>query len=275
MMTSESRQNNVALLQVNEVSKTFPHADKSQDHVVLDRVSIDIKAGEFVTIVGPSGCGKSTLLNIIAGLDNPDSGSILVRGEHKVSTDPGRLVIFQEGALFPWLTVSENVQFGLKIAGIPKDKQKQAASRFIRLVQLSRFADSYIYQLSGGMKQRVAIARALAVDPDILLMDEPFAALDVQARDMLHNQLLQIQEETKKTILFVTHNINEALSLGTRVIVLSRKLGNIKREFAIDFPRPRDVESPEIILIRRRILKELEEDFQFVRKENTVREAAK
>lgn len=274
MITSEYRHSTAALLQVKEVSKTFPYADSSQNHIVLNKVSIDIKDGEFVTIVGPSGCGKSTLLNIIAGLDSPDSGSISVKGEHKTSTDPGRLVIFQEGALFPWLTVLENVEFGLKLTGIPKDKQQEAAGRFVDMVQLSRFADSYIYQLSGGMKQRVAIARALAMDPDILLMDEPFAALDVQTREMLHNQLLQIHEATKKTILFVTHNINEALSLGTRVIVLSPRLGNIKREFTITVPRPRDVDSPEITVIRRQILKELEEDFQFVRRENTVREAA-
>jgi len=264
------------ILQVKEVSKVFSYAGSpaSQNHVVLNNVNIDIKDGEFVTIVGPSGCGKSTLLNIIAGLDSPNSGSILVKGENKTSTDPGRLVIFQEGALFPWLTVIENVEFGLKLAGIPKDRQRQAASRFVDMVQLSRFADSYIYQLSGGMKQRVAIARALAMDPDILLMDEPFAALDVQTREILHNQLLHIHEATKKTILFVTHNINEALALGNRVVVLSTKLGNIKREFVINLTRPRDVDSPEITVIKRQILKELEEDFQFVRRENAIREAA-
>ena len=274
MIRSEYRHGSAVLLQVKDVSKTFPYAD-SQNHVVLSNVNIDVADGEFVTIVGPSGCGKSTLLNIIAGLESPDSGSISVKGERKTSTDPDRLVIFQEGALFPWLTVSENVEFGVKLAGIPKETQRQAAKRFIDMVQLSRFADSYIYQLSGGMKQRVAIARALAVDPDILLMDEPFAALDVQTRDMLHNELLQIHEATKKTILFVTHNINEALALGTRVIVLSPRTGNIKREFTISLPRPRDVDSPEIVVIKRQILKELEEDFQFVRRENTIREAAK
>lgn len=271
MITSEYQQSKTTLLQVREVSKGFHYAN-GQHHVVLNRVSIDIKDGEFVTIVGPSGCGKSTLLNIIAGLDSPDYGSILVKGEHKTSTDPGRLVIFQEGALFPWLSVLENVEFGLKLAGVSKSEQRQAAMHFIDIVQLSRFADSYIYQLSGGMKQRVAIARALAMNPVILLMDEPFAALDVQTREMLHNQLLQIYERTKKTILFVTHNINEALTLGTRLIVLSPRLGSIKREFSINLPCPRDVDSPEITLIKRQILKELEEDFQFVRRENTARE---
>jgi NitT/TauT family transport system ATP-binding protein len=276
LITSEYKQSSTTLLQVKEVSKVFHYAHNSQNHAVLNRVSIDVKDGEFVTIVGPSGCGKSTLLNIIAGLDSPDSGSVAVKGENKIATDPGRLVIFQEVALFPWLTVSENIVFGLKVAGISKNEQSRAASRFIDMVQLSRFADSYIYQLSGGMKQRVAIARALAMNPDILLMDEPFAALDVQTRDMLHNQLLQIHKATRKTILFVTHNINEALALGNRVVVMSPRSGSIKREFTIDLPRPRDVDGPEITLIKRQILKELEEDFQFVRRENTAdREAAR
>jgi len=255
------------VLQVSNVSKAFHYASAGSRHAVLNNVSIDIKDGEFVTIVGPSGCGKSTLLNIVAGLESPDSGSILVKGERKVSTDRDRIVIFQEGALFPWLTVLENIEFGLKLAGIPKEERRQAARRFINMVQLSRFADSYIYQLSGGMKQRVAIARALAIDPDILLMDEPFAALDVQTRDLLHNQLLQIHEATKKTILFVTHNINEAILLGDRVIVLSPRTGSIKKEFEISLSRPRDIDGPELTVTKRHILKELEEDFQFARRE--------
>lgn len=274
MIIAEPQNCNHLLLQVKHVSKTFHYAGNLQSHAVLDGVSINFRDGEFVTIVGPSGCGKSTLLNIIAGLDSPDSGSISVRGESKTCTDPSRLVIFQEGALFPWLTVSENVEFGLKLSQIPKDKQKQMASYFIKMVQLSRFANSYIHQLSGGMKQRVAIARALAMDPHILLMDEPFAALDVHTRDMLYKQLLQIHNETKKTIVLVTHNVNEALSLGTRLIVLSPRLGNIKREFAINLPTPRDIEGTEIKIIKSQILKELQEDFEFVRKENTSREEA-
>ncbi len=260
------------MLQVRAVSKVFEtNSQKApSNHVVLNGVSIDIKDGEFVTIVGPSGCGKSTLLNIIAGLDSPDSGSVFVKGERKTSTDPDRIVIFQEGALFPWLTVIENVEFGLKLTGVPKEKRMESASHFVHMMQLSRFSNSYTYQLSGGMKQRVAIARALAMNPDILLMDEPFAALDVQTRDMLHSHLLQIHEATKKTILFVTHNINEALLLGNRIIVLSPSLGNIKRDISIDLPRPRDIDSPELLLLKRQILKELEEDFQLARKENTT-----
>jgi len=267
LIASERSQNRTAVLEVNEVSKTFQYASLDSIHTVLNRVSIEVKDGEFVTIVGPSGCGKSTLLNIIAGLESPDSGSILVKGEPKVSTDRDRIVIFQEGALFPWLTVLENVEFGLKLARIAQDERRQAARHFVNMVQLSRFANSYIYQLSGGMKQRVAIARALAINPDILLMDEPFAALDVQTRDLLHNQLLHIHETTKKTILFVTHNINEALLLGDRVVVLSPRTGGIKKEFAISLPRPRDIESPEMAVVKRQILNELEEDFHFARRE--------
>lgn len=266
-MTSE----HAAILQVRKVSKGFPHAGGSQNHRVLENVSIDIMDGELVTIVGATGCGKSTLLNIVAGLESPDSGSILVKGKDKTLTDPGRLVIFQEGALFPWLTVLENVKFGLKVAGVPRDDQEQSARRFLDMVRLTKFAGAYTYQLSGGMKQRVAIARALAMDPDILLMDEPFAALDVQTRELLHGQLLQIHKETKKTILFVTHNIDEALELGDRVIVLSSRLGGIKREFRIGIPRPRNIESPEINSIKRQVLNELEEDFQFARKESAAR----
>ncbi len=254
------------VLEVKDVSKHYCNIqDPLQKHKVLDRINIDIKDGEFVAIVGPSGCGKSTLLNIIAGLDRPDSGNVLIRGQRKEVTDPNRLVIFQEGALFPWLTVQENVEFGLKLAKVQKEKRTQVASRFINMVQLSKFSNSAVYQLSGGMKQRVAIARALALNPDVLLMDEPFAALDVQTRDMLQQELLQIHEETKKTILFVTHNINEAVLLGTRVIVLSPHLGSIRKEFALDVPRPRDIDSPEINSIKRQILKELEEGFLIAR----------
>lgn len=259
----ESKQQVVAVLSVKDVSKAFSYSNEAfQMNRVLDRINLDIREGEFVTIVGPSGCGKSTLLNIISGLDSPDSGSILMDGDAKRSTDANRIVIFQEGALFPWLSVLDNVEFGLKLANVPKEKRRETANYFINMVQLSKFADSYVYQLSGGMKQRVAIARALALDPKILLMDEPFAALDVQTRDMLHAELLKIHKATGKTMLFVTHNINEAILLGTRVIVLSPALGNIKREFIIDTPRPRDVDSPEMAAVKRQVLKELEQDFQ-------------
>ena len=246
-----------AILRLQGVSKAFEH--KAGQHAVLSGINLDIMEGELVTVVGPSGCGKSTLLNIIAGLDDPDLGSISAAGNEK------RVVIFQEGALFPWLTVFENVEFGLKATGIPKAQRRAKANHFIEMVQLGQFANSFVHQLSGGMKQRIAIARALALDPQILLMDEPFAALDVQTRELLHRQLLQIHESTGKTILFVTHNIDEALSLGDRVLVLSSRIGGIKKDYVINHEKPRDIESPKIAAIRRQLLAELQEEFQLAR----------
>ena len=241
---------------------------RASSYEVLNGVDLKIREEEFVTIVGPSGCGKSTLLNIIAGLDRPDSGSVLIRGavanSNTMSTK--RIMIFQEGALFPWLNVQDNVEFGLKIAKVPKEKRRQVADRYIEMVGLSKFAESFVYQLSGGMKQRVAIARALALEPEVLLMDEPFASLDVQTRDLLHEELVGIHKTTGKTILFVTHNINEAILLGDRVIVLSSVLKNIKKEFRIDMPRPRDPETPELYEIKKQILKEFEGDLQIAKR---------
>lgn len=260
------------ILQLTEVSKTFSQSEKNgagsrpRHHSVLNRLSLSVREGEFVTIVGPSGCGKSTLLNIIAGLDTPDSGSISVKKDSKDAEKiEGVVVIFQEGALFPWLTVRDNVEFGLKIAGVPREQRKRVAGHFLELVRLAEFADAFVHQLSGGMKQRAAIARALALDPQILLMDEPFAALDVQTREVLHEQLLQIHRSTGKTILFVTHNIKEAIQLGDRVILLSPYVRGIKREIVIDYPKPRDVEGPEVGAIRRELLSELQEDFRFAK----------
>ncbi|HJS81660.1 MAG TPA: ABC transporter ATP-binding protein, partial [Nitrososphaera sp.] len=226
-----------------------------------DGLDLKVKTGELVTIVGPSGCGKTTLLNIVSGLDRPDSGDLLVRGRRNTSTTK-RIVIFQEGALFPWLSVRENVEFGLTLAKIPKEQRRQMADKYLEMVGLSRFSDSFVHQLSGGMKQRVAIARALALEPEILLMDEPFAALDVQTREMLYDELVGLHKISGKTILFITHNIHEAILLGDRVIILSSLLENIKRGFKIGSPRPRDPENPELHEIKRQILKEFEEDFQ-------------
>jgi NitT/TauT family transport system ATP-binding protein len=241
---------------------------RASSHEVLNGVNLKIKEGEFVTIVGPSGCGKSTLLNIIAGLDRPDSGSVLIRGAIASSdtSSTKRITIFQEGALFPWLNVQDNVEFGLKIAKMPKEMRRQIADKYIEMVGLSKFSESFAYQLSGGMKQRVAIARALAMEPEVLLMDEPFAALDVQTRDLLHEELVGIHKTTGKTILFVTHNINEAILLGDKVIVLSSVLKGIKKEFRIEIPRPRDPESPKLYEIKKQILREFEGDLQIAKR---------
>ncbi|MGN6629008.1 MAG: ABC transporter ATP-binding protein [Candidatus Nitrosocosmicus sp.] len=231
-------------------------------HIILNNLTLDVNEGEFVTIVGPSGCGKSTLLNILAGMDASFKGEILVDSK-PIERSPyrDRIVVFQEGALFPWLTVYQNIEFGLKIAKIPPHQRKKTILYFIDLVQLSNFTNAFIHQLSGGMKQRVAIARALALNPKILLMDEPFAALDVQTRKMLYNELLKIHQETNKTILFVTHNINEAVALGDRVIVMSPKLKNIKKEIVVDIPRPRNIEHPLIESITKEIVPDSQDLF--------------
>ncbi|MGB6628873.1 MAG: ABC transporter ATP-binding protein, partial [Nitrososphaeraceae archaeon] len=224
---SESFQQKI-ILQIKNLSKVYYRnadissiANADDEYFVLNNLSMDIKDGEFVTIVGPSGCGKSTLLNIIAGIDREYSGGeILFNGlqsDHITSTthiNQDKIIIFQEAALFPWLTVLENVEFGLRVAKVSKDKRNKIAMYYIEMVQLSNFANAYVHQLSGGMKQRVAIARALALNPKILLMDEPFASLDVHTRQMLRLQLLQIHQTTKKTVLFVTHEIKEAVALG-------------------------------------------------------------
>ena len=229
-------------------------------HTVLNDLSLDIREGEFITIVGPSGCGKSTLLNIVSGIDTSYAGNIQIDGKpisQSINTD--RIVIFQEGALFPWLAVYENVEFGLKIAKLPKDKRREIVMHYIQLVQLTNFANAFLHQLSGGMKQRVAIARALALNPRILLMDEPFAALDIQTRKMLYDQILQIHQKTNKTILFVTHNIIEAVALGDRVIVMSPRLANIGKEFIVDLPRPRQLDDPLVNSITKEIIDESRE----------------
>ncbi len=229
----------------------------SENHVILNNLNLEIKEGEFVTIVGPSGCGKSTLLNILGGMDP------FFRGEIQIDSKPihdspytDRVIVFQEGALFPWLTVYQNIEFGLKIARVSKTQREQTVMHYIDMVQLTNFSQAFIHQLSGGMKQRVAIARALALNPKILLMDEPFAALDIQTRKMLYNELLKIHQQTNKTIIFVTHNINEAVSLGDRVIIMSPILANIKKEFIVDIPRPRKIDHPLIESITKEIVAE-------------------
>jgi NitT/TauT family transport system ATP-binding protein len=228
--------------------------------LALDHINLQVRAGEFVCIVGPSGCGKSTLLHLIAGLQAQTSGQVLVDG-HPVQ-DPGtdRILIFQEHGLFPWLTVAENVEFGMKMKGMPKAERIDKMRHYLRLVHLAKFEKSYIHQLSGGMRQRVAIARALATEPDVLLMDEPFAALDAQTRDLLHDELERIWSETGRTIIFVTHNVREAVRLGDRVVLLTFRPGRVKSEFPVDLPRPRSLEDPEVALAARAVLDELRDE---------------
>ena len=242
-------------LEIKGIVKYFKH--ESHKLMALDGVNLKVEDGDFVCLVGPSGCGKSTLLRIIAGLETPDEGQVLFDGKPLTTTGPERIMVFQEGALFPWLKVQDNVEFGLKMAGIPKGERDQISKRYLDMMQLTKFADSYTYQLSTGMKQRVAIARALVMDPDVLLMDEPFASLDAQTRDLLLVEMQLIWEKTKKTILFVTHNVAEASVLGTKVAVFSNRPSKIKRLFSIDFKRPRLVEDENLLKVQQEILSEL------------------
>jgi len=231
-----------------------------EEFVVLDDINFRINEGEFVTILGPSGCGKSTLLNIVAGMESYDGGRVTVRGERVTSSRGGALIIFQEDALFPWLTVTENVTFGLRSRGVGKAERARIAREYIDMVQLGQFADSYMHQLSGGMKQRVAIARGLALNPRVLLMDEPFGALDYRTREILQQQIQQIHEKTKKTILFVTHDVREAVCLGDRVLLLSKIPARVKREYKVRLPRPRSAEDPALHSMVKEIVGELKEE---------------
>ena len=228
--------------------------------LALDHINLKVKAGEFLCIVGPSGCGKSTLLHLIAGLHQQTSGQVLIDGKRVQGPGTDRILIFQELGLFPWLTVGQNVEFGMKMTGISKAEREEKTRHYLRLVHLSQFKDSYTHQLSGGMRQRVALARALATEPDVLLMDEPFAALDAQTRDLLHDELERIWAETGRTIIFVTHNVREAIRLGDRVALLTFRPGRVKCEFPVDLPRPRVLEDVHVAHAAREILNELREE---------------
>jgi NitT/TauT family transport system ATP-binding protein len=243
-------------LSVGTITKHF--RTKRREVHALDRVSLEIAEGEFVCLVGPSGCGKSTLLNIIAGLDFADAGTVQCDG--KLVSGPGRdrMVMFQEHALFPWLDVMDNVLFGLKLKpGLTNKERVEVAMFYLKLVGLEKFVHANIHELSGGMKQRVALARALAPNPRVLLMDEPFAALDALTREQLYGDIQRIWQERKKTIVFVTHNVREAACLGDRVVLFSPHPGRICEEFKIDLPRPRDINSVTLAQYATQITKAL------------------
>jgi NitT/TauT family transport system ATP-binding protein len=228
-------------LRIACVSKTFISRGRMVE--ALRTIDLEIAAGEFVCFLGPSGCGKSTLLSIIAGLEEASSGTVQADGKDVSGPGTDRVLLFQEAALFPWLDVQRNVEFGLRQIGVPAAQRAATARKYIELVHLKGFERSFAHQLSGGMRQRVAIARALAIDPAVLLMDEPFGALDALTRDRLHAELESIWSTTRKTVIFVTHNVREAVALGDRVVVFSPRPGRIVREFRIDQPRPRSLES--------------------------------
>lgn len=232
-------------LVLEHISKWFR---TSSLHVqALDDVTLRIAEGEFVCLVGPSGCGKSTLLNLIAGLDRPDGGTVQADGQTISGPGPHRLMMFQEAALFPWLTVLGNVLFGLKLVrGLSASERREKAEYFLELVGLKRFMHSNVHELSGGMRQRVALARSLAPNPSVLLMDEPFGALDALTREQLYGDIQRIWSQHRKTIVFVTHNVREAVCLGDRVILFSPNPGRIREEFSIPLPRPRDINSVDL-----------------------------
>src|SRR5438034_6247128 len=243
-------------LTIDNVSKSFKGASGSV--LALDRVSLNVAEAEFVCLVGASGCGKTTLLNIVAGLEKPDSGTVLADG--KPITGPGRerLVMFQEPALFPWLDVFGNVLFGLKLKpNLTNRDRREVAKYYLELVGLSRFQHANIHELSGGMKQRVSLARALAPNPRVLLMDEPFAALDALTREQLYGDIQEIWAARRKTIVFVTHNVREAACLGDRVVLFLPHPGRIREEFRIDLPRPRDINSVDLAAHATQIMKAL------------------
>jgi NitT/TauT family transport system ATP-binding protein len=250
----------LAKIEVKDVTKRFVESRTSASVTAIEDINFSIDEGQFVCLVGPSGCGKSTMLNILAGLETPSSGTVIINGNRIIGTGADRIMVFQENALFPWLKVIENVEFGLKMAGVDKAKRYEIAIRYLDMMQLTKFAQSYIYQLSGGMKQRVAIARALVMDPEVLLMDEPFAALDSQTRDLLLVELQLIWAKTRKTIVFVTHNILESVCLGDKVLVFTSRPGHIKKEIDVKYRRPRLSEDSDLQPYYRTILNEIKSE---------------
>ena len=249
---------------VEKVSKSF--ITKTDKINTLDTINVTFHKGEFICILGPSGCGKSTLLNIIAGLEQATTGRVICNGQEVKEAGPERVVMFQEAALFPWLKVIDNVEFGMKLAGIPKGERREKAAKYLRMVHLTRFQNCFIHELSGGMRQRVALARALTMDSDVLLMDEPFAALDSQTKSILQLELQQIWLETKNNIIFVTHNVEEAVLLADRILVMAANPGVIKKEFHIQLARPRQPDNVDLAYLAADIMKELKEEVEKVAK---------
>ena len=251
-----------ARIVVRGLGKHFTDISRQEEIVALDGIDLDIGDDEFLTVLGPSGCGKTTLLNIIAGFDHPTNGDVRLDGEAILKPGPDRGVVFQEYALFPWLSVEQNVEFGLRERRVPKPQRRSRVRDQIASVGLSGFERRYPQELSGGMRQRVAIARALVNDPKILLLDEPFAALDAQTRTLMQQELLRVWSAARRTAIFITHNIEEAILLGDRVVVMTARPGRIKEIVAVNLPRPRDVTSAEFNEIRRRIGLMLESEVQ-------------
>jgi NitT/TauT family transport system ATP-binding protein len=254
------------VIELSAVAKDFTAAsgDRTQALRALD---LEVVEGQFVCLVGPSGCGKTTVLNLVAGLEMPSAGHVRVRGADVTGPGPDRTVMFQDSALFPWLTVQQNVEFPLAIAGLSARERAERAERYLRMVHLWRFRGAQPHELSGGMRQRAALARALVVEPAILLMDEPFAALDAQTRGVLHAELERIWLETKRTVLFVTHNVREAVRLGDRVVILGTRPGRLKRVLDIELVRPRDPDARDAAVLAGVVTSELRIEIEKVMRE--------
>lgn len=252
---------------IDHVVKKFN--GRNGEMVALNGVDMDIHENEFICVVGPSGCGKSTLLNIIGGLETPTEGKVLVDGAEVTGPGPDRGIVFQQYALFPWLTVEKNVQFGLKLQGKSKEEAEELAHKYLKMVDLEGSAKAYPKELSGGMKQRVAIARAYAVNPKVLLMDEPFGALDAQTRTQLQQELLNTWEKEQKTCFFITHDVEEAIILAQRVVIMCARPGRVKEIVDIDIPYPRDQEtkmSPRFLELKNHIWSQVYQEYLSVRK---------
>jgi ABC-type nitrate/sulfonate/bicarbonate transport system ATPase subunit len=247
---------------VRALRKSFADIRRGQEVVAIDGIDLDVAENELLTILGPSGCGKTTLLNIVAGFEDATSGDLRLDGEPIRGPGPDRGVVFQEYALFPWLTVTQNIEFGLRERRVRKGERRARVHRLIGSVGLSGFENRYPQELSGGMRQRVALGRVLINDPKILLMDEPFAALDAQTRTLMQEELLRVWSQQRRTALFITHNIEEAILLGDRIVVMTARPGRIKEIVRVELPRPRDVTSAEFNAIRRGVSALLEHEVQ-------------
>ena len=247
-----------SFIHINNLSKVYKRDDN--ETVAIENFNLEIKKGELISIVGPSGCGKTTILRMIAGLLEPTSGTIDIAGRPCTQPGPDRGMVFQDFALMPWRSVIRNVELGMEIEGVPKKERRERAEKYLEIVGLEKFKDSRINELSGGMKQRVGIARALVNHPDVLLMDEPFGALDAQTRNLMQAGLIKILEKTDQTIIFVTHSVDEAVYLSDRIIVLTKRPAKIKEIVEVPWPRPRDRASPEFTALRKKILDELEKE---------------
>jgi NitT/TauT family transport system ATP-binding protein len=247
-------------IQCNAVRKTYRDAAEGTEVVALQGLTLDIAPREFLTLLGPSGCGKSTLLNILAGFEKPDAGTVLLDGKAIERPGPDRGVVFQDYALFPWLNIQQNVEYGLREKGIGKAAARDTARHFLGMVGLTGFERRFPHELSGGMRQRVALIRVLAIDPAILLMDEPFAAVDAQTRTILQEELERLWLQTRKTVVFVTHSVDEAIYLSDRVTVMTARPGVVKAIVPIDLPRPRDATSDAFNRYRREITQLIEHE---------------